>query len=213
MFQRCSSYLPFNFVFRQVLSARVKVSVVQALLKGLFKGTFRSLFRGWLLWLIALSVVISVLVSAPAVSAATLASIHTYHENPGQTTFRSKQSLRDRSDRAWQIILFKRYQADELQGLYLRLVGFPGVVSLSSQKPLIIATGASAQWSAPPKLDPQTQSLPENAAQYEVFEAITALAGDIPLQIAIPLADGSTAELVVPPFAVHEWRDLSNLNA
>jgi hypothetical protein len=143
-----------------------------------------------------------------AASAAMLASIHTYHESPGQTTFRSKQSLRDRRDRAWQVILFKRYEADALQGLYLRLVGFPGLVSVDSQKSLTIATGASAQWSAPPGLDPQTQSLPENAAQYNVAIAIAELAGDIPLQVDIPLADGSTAQLVVPPFAVHEWRDL-----
>lgn len=140
------------------------------------------------------------------------ASIHTYNEQPRQTTFRSKQSLRDRSDRSWQIILFKRYQANDLQGLYLRLIGFPGIVSVNTQKPLKIATGASAQWQATPALDPQTQSLPENASQYDVAVAISALAGDIPLQVDIPLADGSTAQLVVPPFAVHEWRDLNALS-
>ena len=138
-----------------------------------------------------------------------IASIHTYHERPGQTTFRSKQSLRDRKDRSWQVILFKRYQANDLQGLYLRLVGFPGIVSVSAQQPLKIATGASAQWKASPALDPPTQSLPENSAQYDVAVAIAELAGDIPLQVDIPLADGSTAQLVVPPFAVHEWRDLN----
>lgn len=138
-----------------------------------------------------------------------IASIHTYNERPGQTTFRSKQSLRDRKDRSWQVILFKRYQANDLQGLYLRLVGFPGLVSVSTQQPLKIATGASAQWQATPALDPQTQSLPENSAQYDVAVAISELAGDIPLQVDIPLADGSTAQLVVPPFAVHEWRDLN----
>lgn len=144
-----------------------------------------------------------------AISPTTIASLHTYQERPGQTTFRSKQSLRDRSDRAWQIILFKRYQSDDLQGLYLRLVGFPGLVTLDSQKPLTIATGASAQWQAQPALDPQTQALPNNAAQYDVAEAIAHLTGDIPLQIEIPLAGGSIAQLVVPPFAVHEWRELS----
>ncbi len=153
-----------------------------------------------------LAIVFSLLAFA---SAPAIASIHTYNERPGQTTFRSKQSLRDRSDRSWQVILFKRYQADDLQGLYLRLIGFPGMVSLDPQKSLKIATGASAQWQAIPALDPQTQSLPENAAQYDVAVAITDLSGDIPLQVDIPLADGSIAQLVVPPFAVHEWRDLN----
>ena len=137
-----------------------------------------------------------------------LASIHTYQEQPGQTTFRSKQSLRDRSDRSWQVILFKRYQAKDLQGLYLRLVGFPGMVSVNQKQPITIATGSSTQWKAASELDPQTPELPDYAAQYNVAQAISELAGDIPLQIDISLGDGSTAQLVVPPFAVGEWRDL-----
>lgn len=151
------------------------------------------------------------LASTPATAApfSPLASIHTYQERPGQTTFRSKQSLRDRTDRSWQIILFKRYQADSLEGLYLRLIGFPGLVSLDSQKPITIATGASTQWQAQPALDPQTQSLPDNAGQYDMTATLADLTGDIPLQIEISLAGGSVAQLVVPPFAVHEWRELN----
>lgn len=149
-------------------------------------------------------------VAAPRLAAYPVASIHTYQELPGQTTFRSKQSLRDRSDRSWQVILFKRYQAEALQGLYLRLVGFPGIVSVNQKQPIVIATGASAQWQAAPKLDPQTPELPEYAAQYDVAQAIFELAGDIPLQVNIPLGDGGTAQLVVPPFAVREWRDLNS---
>lgn len=145
---------------------------------------------------------------AVAYSASSVASLHTYQERPGQTTFRSKQSLRDRSDRSWQVIVFKRYQADELQGLYLRLVGFPGIVTLDAQKPLSVATGSSLQWQAPPELDPQTPELPGNAAQYNMAAPLTELTGDIPLQIDIPLAGGSIAQLVVPPFAVSEWREL-----
>ncbi|MGB7085217.1 MAG: DUF3122 domain-containing protein [Phormidesmis sp.] len=158
-----------------------------------------------------LSAIAFALVSFSQVASATplLASIHTYQERAGQTTFRSKQSLRDRSDRSWQVILFKRYQENNLQGLYLRLVGFPGIVLVDSQKPLKISTGASAQWQADPALDPQTPDLPENANQYDVAAAIADLRGDIPLQVDIPLRGGSIAQLVVPPFAVHEWRDLN----
>jgi len=175
------------------------------LFKEIFKGILKRITLGLLLCLLALPLFILM----PAASAMPLASIHTYHERPGQTTFRSKQSLRDRRDRSWQVILFKRYQENELQGLYLRLVGFPGLAAVNAQKPLTIATGASAQWQARPALDSQTQSLPENAAQYDMLEVMKALSGDIPLQVEIPLADGGIAELVVPPFAVHEWRDLT----
>ncbi len=156
-----------------------------------------------------LSLCCLLLSAAPARASLPIASLHTYQELPGQTTFRSKQSLRDRTDRSWQIILFKRYQSDELQGLYLRLVGFPGLVTVNRKQPLTIATGSSLQWQAAAELDPQTAELPDYAGQYNVMTAVSELSGDIPLQIDVPLGDGSTAEIVVPPFAVHEWRELT----
>ena len=61
-----------------------------------------------------------------------------------------------------------------------------------------------------PELDPQTPSLPENASQYSVATVMNELAGDIPLQVDIPLSGGSVAQLVVPPFAVKEWRELAS---
>ncbi len=150
--------------------------------------------------------------ATPATASLPIASLHTYHERPEQTTFRSKQSLRDRADRSWQIILFKRYQASELQGLYLRLVGFPGLVTVDSQTPLTVATGASVQWQADYELDPQTAELPDYAGQYNVATILSELSGDIPLQMNIALGGGGTAQLVVPPFAVHEWRELTALS-
>lgn len=177
----------------------------RSLFQRLFSGLLACLLSGLLFVTLPEK---AVAYSIAPVSAPSVASLHTYQERPGQTTFRSKQSLRDRSDRSWQVILFKRYQKDELQGLYLRLVGFPGLVALDAQKPISVATGSSLQWQAPPELDPQTSDLPENAAQYNMATPLNALEGDIPLQIDIPLAGGSIAELVVPPFAVHEWREL-----
>ncbi|MEO0490583.1 MAG: DUF3122 domain-containing protein [Cyanobacteria bacterium J06659_2] len=180
----------------------------------------RLLFRGVLLvWLVGATLMLSAPAAAsplPAVpnpklslmSHGLVASLHTYQEQPGQLTFRSKLSLRDRADRSWQVITFKRYQADRLQGLYLRLVGFPGLVAVDAISPLKIATGASLQWQATPTLDPQTPALPDYAAQYDVADVLSALQGDIPLQLEISLADGGIAEVVVPPFAVHEWREL-----
>ncbi|WP_038017142.1 DUF3122 domain-containing protein [Synechococcus sp. PCC 7335] len=154
---------------------------------------------------------ISLLMISPPVISLPVASLHTYNEKPEQTTFRSKQSLRDRTDRSWQIILFKRYESEQLQGLYLRLVGFPGLVTVDSKKPLMIATGSSLQWQATAELDRQTAELPDYAGQYNVATVLSDLSGDIPLQMNITLGDGSTAEIVVPPFAVHEWRELAAL--
>lgn len=137
------------------------------------------------------------------------ASVHVYHERPGQTTVRSQQSLRDRSDRSWQTILFKRYRADGLEGMYLRLVGFPGAVEVDPQKPLTIDTGTTLQWQAPPKLDPPTPALPSNTNQYDVTAVMSELQKAIPLTLAVPLAGKSRGEIVVPPYAVQEWRELA----
>ena len=139
-----------------------------------------------------------------------LASIHVYHERPGQTTLRSQQSLRDRNDRSWQAILFKRYRPDGLEGIYLRLVGFPGVVDVDPQKPLAIDTGTSLQWQATPKLDPPTPALPSNTNQYDVADIVTDLQKAIPLTLAVPLQGKAPSEIIVPPYAVKEWRELTS---
>ncbi|MGD1895351.1 MAG: DUF3122 domain-containing protein [Phormidesmis sp.] len=183
----------------------------QSLLTGLMSLSQRAywLLTHRFLWVGLLCGLFFSVPTAVQASSLSVASLHTYQELPGQTTFRSKQSLRDRSDRSWQVIVFKRYQADGLQGLYLRLVGFPGLVTLDTQRPLTVATGSSLQWTAAAELDPQTPALPDNAGQYNFAEPLDALKGDIPLQIDIPLSGGSIAELVVPPYAVHEWRELA----
>ena len=138
-----------------------------------------------------------------------LASVHVYHERPGQTTLRSQQSLRDRNDRSWQAILFKRYRPDGLEGVYLRLVGFPGVVDVDPQKPLTIDTGTALQWQATPKLDPPTPALPSNTNQYDVAKVIADLQKAIPLTLMVPLQGQGASQIIVPPYAVQEWRDLS----
>ena len=142
-----------------------------------------------------------------------ISSIHTYREIPGQVTYRSKLSLRDRRDQAWQAILFKRLQADTLQGIYLRLVGFPGRVEVDPSSPLQIETGTELQWQANPAVDQATLTLPANVGQYDVQSLIRHLAGDIPLQLRIPLKAGRTAELLAPPFVVKEWRSLADMDA
>lgn len=142
-----------------------------------------------------------------------IASIHTYREIPGQVTYRSQQSLRARkSNQAWQAVLFKRLQANALEGIYLRLVGFPGMVEVDPSSPLRIETGTELQWQAQPAVDQATLALPANVGQYDAQSLISGLTGDIPLQLTIPLKAGRTADLLVPPFVVKEWRSLADMN-
>lgn len=138
-----------------------------------------------------------------------LASLHTYHEQPGQTTYRSRQSLRDQTDLAWQVTVFKRYADGMFQGTYLRLVGFPGQGAADASRDLAIETGTSARWSAPRQLDPQTEALPDGVAQYQVDAVLADLKRPIPLTLRVPLRGGGTAHLVAAPYVVEEWLRLS----
>ncbi|NJL86934.1 MAG: DUF3122 domain-containing protein [Leptolyngbyaceae cyanobacterium SM1_1_3] len=138
-----------------------------------------------------------------------LASTHVYQERPQQLTYRSQQSLRDRQDRSWQAVLFKRFEAETLAGVYLRIVGFPGLVAVDQAKPLKIDTGTALSWQAASSRDRTLQQLPPNVGQYDVQSAIAELNGNIPLQLTVPLQGGGVAELVAAPFVVREWRSLA----
>lgn len=164
-------------------------------------GWFRRLVLALLLGLALL-----LLTAAPA-----WASIHTYHEQPGQTTVRSRQSLRDQRDMAWQATVFKRYQGSEIQGIYLRLVGFPGQVTVDRQQALAIDTGTTAHWNAPYALDPQTPAsvLPDNISQYDLGAVLAQMPRPIPLTLSVPLVGRSPAQIVVAPYVVQEWLTIS----
>jgi hypothetical protein len=141
-----------------------------------------------------------------------VASIHIYHEQPGQTTLRSRQSLRDQNDLAWQATLFKRSQAGQVPALYLRLVGFPGQIAIDGLTDLQIQTGTLIEWTAHPEVDSQTKALPENVAQYRVDNILQDLQTPIPLTLAVPLQRSAPARLVVAPFVVQEWLELNQMN-
>ncbi|WP_052050749.1 DUF3122 domain-containing protein [Leptolyngbya sp. KIOST-1] len=141
-----------------------------------------------------------------------VASVHTYHERPGQTTYRSRQSLRDQNDIAWQATVFKRYTEGQSEGVYLRLVGFPGRGIVDRQGELSVQGGTTTQWAAPPCLDAQTQTLPENVAQYDVEAIFSHIQRPGPLTLVVPLASKTVARLVVAPYVVDEWLQVYGLD-
>lgn len=166
-----------------------------------------------------LTVLPTILLSLLCLAAVTLGSvtpayadIHAYHEQPGQTTLRSRQSLRDQNDLAWQITLFKRYRPGEEAAFYLRMVGFPALVSIALEADLQIQTGTLTHWQASPALSRQTKELPDNVAQYRVDQLMADLQHPIPLNLVVPLKSSLPAQLVVPPFVVREWLELKNMD-
>ena len=135
-----------------------------------------------------------------------LASIHTYPESSIQIMYRSQQSLRDISGRAWQAVLYKRITSGQLKTLRLRLVGFPGMIKFLSSQKLQITTGTGKEWYAENVL--LNSSFPLNVGEYDFLQVMKNLDCDTPLRLYLSLPDSSKAEIVVPIFAVKEWRQL-----
>ena len=134
-----------------------------------------------------------------------LASVHTYPEGSNGVMYRSLQTLRDRSNQAWQVILYKRVQGGLTQTLHLRLVGFPGGAALEHPHPLKITTGTERVWLAtetPPVTDTP------NVAEYDLLEVMRELNSTTPLRLTVPV-QGQPIELPVPPFVVEEWRQVA----
>lgn len=135
-----------------------------------------------------------------------LASVHQYPEGEQQVMWRSLQTLRDQSDRAWQLVLFKRIDQSISSAIHLRLVGFPGAVELAHPQPLAVITRTDKIWQA----REITSGAPSSSSvgEYELTDLLSALDSNAPLRLRLPTAT-QTIEIRVPPFVVQEWRQIS----
>ncbi|MBE9120234.1 DUF3122 domain-containing protein [Tychonema sp. LEGE 07199] len=137
------------------------------------------------------------------------ASIHKYPEAGDRVMFRSVQSLRDTDDKAWQVVLYKRVKSGVVNSFNLRLVGFPGT-ELQHPVPLNVAAGSRAMGMAN---DIWSESdLPINVGEYDFKSIITQVESNQPLRLNLPVKGEKKAALLVPPFAVREWRLLLETN-
>lgn len=140
------------------------------------------------------------------------AETHLYQEKPGQVTLRSQQSLQDQAKRSWQTILFKRYVDNQLEGIFLRLVGFPGQVEVAPEQPLQLSIADQFLWQSQPAMDGTTLMLPENVGQYNVQPLLENLDSDTRLVLEIPLVSGLTANIIAPPAVIREWREVTQFS-
>lgn len=134
-----------------------------------------------------------------------LASVHTYPEGNDRVMYRSLQTLRDRTDQAWQVVLYKRMQGGQTESIHLRLVGFPGGSALEHPHSLKITTGTERVLMAA-ETAPVTNTA--NIAEYDLFEVMRQLNSTTPLRLTLPL-EGTAIELPIPPFVVEEWRQVA----
>jgi hypothetical protein len=133
------------------------------------------------------------------------ATIHQYPEGNEQVMERSLQTLRDGSDRAWQLVLFKRSKAGVTQSIHLRLVGFPGVAKLHHPGTLQIATlRGDKTWQASEVL--ANVPLVDYIGEYDLLEFTRQLQTEGALRLTLPSL--KPVKLVLPPYVIKEWRQL-----
>jgi len=134
-----------------------------------------------------------------------LASIHKYPETGDRVMFRSVQSLRDNHDKAWQVVLYKRVRSGIVDSFNLRLVGFPGT---QLEHPVALKVVAGNRELALAKDIWSESDLPVNVGEYDFKSMVAQLESDRPLGLNLPVQGKKDLQILVPTFAVREWRQL-----
>jgi hypothetical protein len=136
-----------------------------------------------------------------------LALLREHHQSPGVLRYHAQHSIRDRQQRAWQVILFPEDQLTATK-YYLRLVGFPGLVKFIHPQSLEVITSEGNVLIAP---DVFAQNTPApNVGQYDVTEILSEFPskGSVKLIFSL-LGDNSEIEeltLKISPAIMTEWQ-------
>ena len=155
-----------------------------------------------------------VIVHILSLSPTAMASIHTYPESDTRIMYRSRLSVQDNRDQAWQIILFKHQQAGQIQDFNLRLVGFPGQISIQHPAPLRIQDSHDHDWMALDQTqeDPQLETVQTSVGQYDLMPIMKDLDRAERLELKLTLTGEEFRTLVVPQFMVREWLALKEMS-
>ncbi len=189
--------------------------------------------HGWVR-AVAIAVVVCV-VGLGVLPQRAIAEVRQQVEAPGQVLYQSRQSLRDRDGRTWQLILFHRVVAPDADfsaiapdpdapaiphqnTTQLRLTGFPDLVTLDRTRPLeinpllgepMVATDTSAKALDEPDRD-------RHIGQWQVVRVLEQLPSVMPLTLAVPVIDAQggagSITLDVPAYVVREWQSVAQNN-
>jgi hypothetical protein len=161
----------------------------------------------WLLLLGALTFLILGLAGKPADAA-----IRQLEEAPGQVVYQARQTLTDQQGHSWQAIGFKRIRPDGNTSFYLRLVGFPGTVTIDRSQPLILSNSLGQTLTA---ADASSQIFTEagspepHVGQYDLQPILSQLRPEIPLRLTLATTNHTAVILQAPPTLVQEWQALA----
>lgn len=159
----------------------------------------------WLLLVGAFILLVSILSGVVAVPTAA-ASIRQMEEAPGQILLQSRHQLQDARDNTWQVILFKRSQADGTEQVNLRLVGFPGSTALIHPQALKVVSAAGATFTASDAFADQAPA--DNVGQYD-FKTILEQLPVAATTLSLVMRHNQRLQLSVPPEVILEWKAIS----
>ncbi|GAB4539313.1 MAG: DUF3122 domain-containing protein [Pleurocapsa sp.] len=134
------------------------------------------------------------------------ASIRQMEEAPGQVLIQSRHTLKDKQRNAWQVVLFKRSQADGSSLIHLRLVDFPGIADFDHPQPLTITTSAGDLFKAE---DIFAQKAPAaNVGEFDMKNILLQLPVT-KLNLALAMKGDREIALSIPPEIVLEWQNVA----
>ncbi len=172
----------------------------------------RKIFS-WLLLLGALVLSFSLMVGILTAQSAA-AAIRQLEEAPGQVVYQSRQTLKDTHGNSWNAIAFKRIRPDGKTSLALRLVGFPGMVAIDRDRPLVLTNSMGKKLIAADASNNifTDSAVPEpHVGQYNLQPLLAQLQAEIPLKLMLPTIGGEAINLSVPPDFVQDWKTLASL--
>ncbi|MEM7759429.1 MAG: DUF3122 domain-containing protein [Cyanobacteria bacterium P01_A01_bin.40] len=135
------------------------------------------------------------------------ALLRQHHETPDVLRYHAQDSLKDRDDNTWQVLLFPDNQQNSTTAYYLRLVGFPGINSFIHPQSLEILSDQGKILTA---ADAYAESAPApNVGQYDLTPIIFKLTPAKSLKLSLPLQNNRELALKISPEVLSEWQLLT----
>jgi Protein of unknown function (DUF3122) len=171
----------------------------------MISATIKHIFR-----LLAMIGIVALIGSHSLWSApSALATVTQHEEQPGQILFKAKQTLADQKDYSWQAIAFRQIYPNRHDDFYLRLVGFPGIIAVDHNQPLILKNKKGDLFLAQPDPGERTKnriSLDFHVGQYNLEEIVKQLNATVDWQAIIPTEDKNGRILNIPSALIQEWQ-------
>ncbi|HIK32792.1 MAG TPA: DUF3122 domain-containing protein [Oscillatoriales cyanobacterium M59_W2019_021] len=135
------------------------------------------------------------------------AAIQVLEESPDRILYQSRHKFQDNRGNAWQVVFFKRVEADESPSLNLRLVAFPGTADFAHPQPLKIKTKTGKQFEAE---DLFAEAAPTaNVGQYNLENILDRLPSFASIDLVTTMKDDRTVALKIPSEVILEWQTIA----